>query len=341
MAEEKKIIPEEKPTKVNEEKSKVNSFLLILLVSIFAIVGAYTWTTCDYKTRQQNIIDAQNNQLSKLDSIMGSFYNESMKLSKDTTYYKVLLDSISKSKNKKQSYADSIVKSVISAAIRTQNNRELTEQIRRDSIFVHTQIGQIQNDTKSQLTLEFNKLQNEYFTLQLWGGILTIVFLIFTFYSLFKTDDLMKQGRDSVNDIFSLKKEGLKEFKEINDQYNELNKNFGTLKTDIENTKTSFTNDLKLKGDTIKADISQKVENEVTQTKAKLLEIERKGKDESDARLKDFQVRFDEMMRKYISSLDSTTTTTPTDEDKEEITPDDEDNGATSQDNKSIEEKQQ
>jgi hypothetical protein len=336
-------MPEEKekdgnPTRENEEKSKVNSFLLILLFSIIAIVGAYSWTTCDYKTRQQKIIDTQNNQLSKLDSIMGSFYTQSMQLSKDTAYYKLLIDSLSKSKNNKQAYADSIVKSVISAAIRTQNNRELTDQLRKDSIFVHTQIGQIQNDTKNQLSLEFNKLQNEYFTLQLWGGILTIVFLIFTFYSLFKTDDLMKQGRDSVNDIFSLKKEGLKEFKEINDQYNDLNKNFGILKTEIESTKTSFTNDLKEKGDNIEADINQKIKDEVTQTKAKLLEIERKGKEESDARLKDFQLRFDEMMRKYISSLDSTTTTTPLDEDKEEIMPDDEDNEATSQDNKSNDE---
>lgn len=188
--------------------SNLNGFLIIILVSIAAIVYAYVETTKDYKSRQKIIVEAQNNQLSKLDSIMGSFYNESMKLSKDTAYYKILIDSMSKSKNNKQAYADSIVKSVISAAIRTQNNRELTDQLRKDSIFVHTQIGQIQNDTKNQLSLEFNKLQNEYFTLQLWGGILTIVFLIFTFYSLFKTDDLMKQGKDAVDEINKLKATG-------------------------------------------------------------------------------------------------------------------------------------
>ncbi len=198
-------MPEEKEKKKNWISnlsiSNLNGFLIIILVSIAAIVGAYICTTLDYKDRQQKIVDAQNNHLSKLDSLLGVFYTQSMQLSKDTAYYKVLLDSISNSKNNKQAYADSIVKSVISAAIRTQNNRELTEQLRKDSIFVHTQIGQIQNDTKNQLSLEFNKLQNEYYTLQLWGGILTIVFLIFTFYSLFKTDDLMKQGHDGLEKL--------------------------------------------------------------------------------------------------------------------------------------------
>lgn len=207
----------------------LNGFLIIILVSIAAIVYAYVETTKDYKSRQKIIVEAQNNQLSKLDSIMGSFYNESMKLSKDTAYYKILIDSMSKSKNNKQAYADSIVKSVISAAIRTQNNRELTDQLRKDSIFVHTQIGQIQNDTKNQLLLEFNKLQNEYFTLQLWGGILTIVFLIFTFYSLFKTDDLINKGQVTVNKIADLKKTGddiieqtNKKIKEVEDKHEKL-----------------------------------------------------------------------------------------------------------------------
>lgn len=41
------------------------------------------------------------------------------------------------------------------------------------------QIANIQAETKALLELEFNKIQNEYETLALWAGILTIVFLIF------------------------------------------------------------------------------------------------------------------------------------------------------------------
>lgn len=59
-------------------------------------------------------------------------------------------------------------------------------------------------ESKSLLELEFNKIQNEYDTLALWGGILTIVFLIFSFYSLFKTDDLVKQGRNGLDKMYSI-----------------------------------------------------------------------------------------------------------------------------------------
>lgn len=219
---------EKKENKGPKELSNVNSFLIIILFSIFTIIGAYSWTTCDYKDRQQKIVDSQNSQLSKLDSILGSFYSQSMQLSKDTTYYKVILDSINKSKNKKQSYSDSIVKSVISASIKAQAKRELMDLLRKDSIFVHTHIGQIQNDTKAQLTLEFNKLQNEYQELQLWGGILTIVFLIFTFYSLFKTDDLLKQGREGVNELNFMKIKGSEVIEKTSEKLNVLNEQINT-----------------------------------------------------------------------------------------------------------------
>ena len=217
-----------------KEGSKINYFLTILIVSIFLIVCAYIWTSKEYKDRQQKIIDAQNCQLSKLDSIMGSFYSQSMQLSKDTAYYKVLMDSISKSKNHKQVFVDSIVKSIISASIKTQANKELTNQLRKDSIFVQTQIGQIQNDTKIQLTLEFNKLQNEYYTLQLWGGILTIVFLIFTFYSLFKTDDLVKQGRDGLEKLNDQRDKAIELNKKTTIEFEEFKEQITNFKRDLE-----------------------------------------------------------------------------------------------------------
>ena len=37
---------------------------------------------------------------------------------------------------------------------------------------------------------------------------MTILFLVFSFYSTYKVDELIKQGRDGVNDIKNLKVEG-------------------------------------------------------------------------------------------------------------------------------------
>lgn len=70
------------------------------------------------------------------------------------------------------------------------------------------QIANIQSETKALLELEFNKIQNEYETLALWAGILTIVFLIFSFYSMFKTEELLKQGKQGLSDLDSIREKG-------------------------------------------------------------------------------------------------------------------------------------
>ncbi len=44
------------------------------------------------------------------------------------------------------------------------------------------------------LRLHNEDIQNDYETMELWCGLLTIVFLVFSFFSLYKTDELVRQG---------------------------------------------------------------------------------------------------------------------------------------------------
>lgn len=44
------------------------------------------------------------------------------------------------------------------------------------------------------MELEFEKLQNDFNFISLWAGIITIVFLIFSIYSIFKTDEMLKKS---------------------------------------------------------------------------------------------------------------------------------------------------
>lgn len=58
-----------------------------------------------------------------------------------------------------------------------------------------------QEEVKALLELQFNKIQNEYETQEIWTGILTIVFLIFSFYSLFKSEEMERQGKVALHSI--------------------------------------------------------------------------------------------------------------------------------------------
>ena len=62
--------------------------------------------------------------------------------------------------------------------------------------------------TKSMIDLHLNKVEHEYSNLTIWAAILTILFLVFSFYSIYKMDELLQQGNEGVKDIRSLKKDG-------------------------------------------------------------------------------------------------------------------------------------
>lgn len=69
-------------------------------------------------------------------------------------------------------------------------------------IFVNEQLFQnIQeqmHNTQSLLQIQSSKIQSDFTLLSVWSGLLMIVFLIFSIYSIFKTDELMKQGREGL-----------------------------------------------------------------------------------------------------------------------------------------------
>ena len=144
-----------------------------------------------------------------------------------------------------------------------------------------------QNESLSLLELQYNKIQNDFTILSLWAGILMIVFLIFSIYSMFKIDEMQKQGREHLNRMedFSIKaKETSENIKEQADsqiealekntsaemeklstesqkQLSELNKKITELQKAFEDavsSKTSeFENSVKLKASEFEASVQQ------------------------------------------------------------------------------------
>ena len=56
-------------------------------------------------------------------------------------------------------------------------------------------------ENRSLLELQVTRIQPDFTILSLWAGILMIVFLIFSIYSMFKTDELIKQSRENLKRI--------------------------------------------------------------------------------------------------------------------------------------------
>lgn len=75
------------------------------------------------------------------------------------------------------------------------------------------------------MEMEFEKLQNDFNFISLWAGLITIVFLIFSIYSIFKTDEMLKKS-DKVYDEIKGKADVIENFsRNIKKKYQtELNK---------------------------------------------------------------------------------------------------------------------
>lgn len=125
-------------------------------------------------------------------------------------------------------FKDSIIKSTLSNTYRlsrTQYNnlilvlnshfakidslhRQYDDKLLRDSLRLNTERELLEGQTKTMLELHLNKIEHEYSNITMWGAILTILFLVFSFYSIYKMDELIQQGNEGVKDIKRLKKEG-------------------------------------------------------------------------------------------------------------------------------------
>lgn len=57
------------------------------------------------------------------------------------------------------------------------------------------------------LHMEYDKLNNEFDVLSIWAATITIVFLVFSLYSIFRTDDMLNKAHDSLDQISSYNKE--------------------------------------------------------------------------------------------------------------------------------------
>ena len=125
-------------------------------------------------------------------------------------------------------FRDSIIKSTLSNRYKLSRNqydnlilvlnshfakidslhRQYDEKLLRDSLRLNTERELLEGQTKTMLELHLNKIEHEYSNITMWGAILTILFLVFSFYSIYKMDELIQQGNEGVKDIKRLKKEG-------------------------------------------------------------------------------------------------------------------------------------
>lgn len=134
--------------------------------------------------------------------------------------------------------------------------------------------------SKELLELQSTKIQSDYAILSLWAGILMIVFLVFSIYSMFKTDEILRQSREGLKAIEATEKEADTIIERVETKTNEeINK--------VSNKATEES-----------ARIQQDASNTIDEVKKEIFEMRTAFSTDVKDKSQKFQEKYDEMMRK-------------------------------------------
>ncbi len=106
--------------------------------------------------------------------------------------------------------------------VKDKNERVLRYCLTEIDAYVQEEITRSNNactlyasEIKNLLDAQYYRIRQEYEALQTWCAILTIVFLVFSFYSLYKADDMVNKGRKGLRELETINREGQANFDRI------------------------------------------------------------------------------------------------------------------------------
>lgn len=184
----------------------LKSFCAVLLI-IFCILAGY-WI-CSYiglRNSQKEIVQMHATHMANIDSlfcdIKKNILQENEKAQADVSS---LLDSITKKYPRRYYYLNQALVASLENLIKANNTKLLASEFKKDSALCKHEILIAQEQIKQMLSLHIDKIDNDYSIVGIWGAVLSIIFLTFGFFAIFK----IEESRAEVNKVLTdAQKEG-------------------------------------------------------------------------------------------------------------------------------------
>lgn len=246
-------------------------FCLTFSITFIVLTGYLFCSLKTMKNSQQNIINEHINHVARIDSIFYEMKN--VILSNDT--------------------------------IVIANSQALLNQLHNDSAMFRREVLLSQREMNCLISLHIDKIENDYAQIGIWGGILSVIFIIFGFFAIFKIEETKTEAKTLLNDIEEQGKKVSNKINNLQEQASELN---------------NFLNSTKLECNTFIADKTK--EFEVLTEDIKALDIEKTKQllDDIEIKNKNYQWSVDMMnnQRQELEELINNLKIIVTNERKEE-----------------------
>lgn len=210
----------------NEKETLVSKYglLFLIVLAVFSILFCFMLCLAnrEFYRSQENIKQTYVNHIQKADSLyfdMVSYNKNYISIFSDFDVL-CLLDSIVShpiNSNKRNTQTGTKHHTLLTNRLEAvqQLHKEYDDKIMHDSLLLVVEKQLLEGQTNSMLNAHLNKIEHEYSNITLWAAVLTILFLVFSFYSIFKMDELVQQGTAGLRDIRRLKEKGDEDVKSI------------------------------------------------------------------------------------------------------------------------------
>ncbi len=227
----------------NSNKTIVRWFCVVFVI-ILSVFVVYLWhSTSIFNNSQEKIINEHRDHIAKVDSI---FYDmKAVILSNDSGT--------------------------------VENAPALLSQLQKDSALFRREILLSQEEMTNLVALHIDKVDNDYSQIGIWGGLLSIIFLIFGFFAIFKIEETKAEAKNVLEEVKEKGKNATDEIEELQNQASELNNSFNSIKQESTTLITNKTTEFNELTESIHS--IQKQSNERLERINKLLEdVENKNK---------------------------------------------------------------
>lgn len=153
----------------------------------------------------------------------------------------------------------------------------LLAQLQSDSALMRREIMLSQEEKMNLVALHIDKIDNDYSQIGIWGGILSIIFLIFGFFAIFKIEETKAEAKNTLEDVKAQKEKASAEIKELQEQARQVNESYNSIR---QSSETFIADNTKVFNElitTINTDYSQAQES-LERINKLLVEVESKNK---------------------------------------------------------------
>lgn len=184
-----------------------------------------------------------------------------------------------------------------------ENAPLLLAQLQNDSALMRREILLSQAEESNLVALHIDKIDNDYSQIGVWGGVLSIIFLIFGFFAIFKIEETKSEAKNILADVKEQKQKAKAEIKELQDQAGQLNNSYNSIRQSNENFIVNNTKVFNELITNMNKDYSQAQES-LEKIKNLLVNVESKN-EQYDASIKQVQ----DLMKQWATLINSINTT--------------------------------